>query len=46
MTQSNPQSSVPPDSEPAPPPSVPPALWSDSDVLPGTSQPALAGGAG
>ncbi len=46
MTQSNPQSSVPPDSEPAPPPSVPPALWSDSDVLPGTSQPALAGGLG
>ena len=46
MTQSNPQSSVPPDSEPAPPPSVPPALWSDSDVLPGASQPAFAAGLG
>ena len=46
MTQSNPPSSVPPDSEPAPPPSVPPALWSDSEVLPGTVQPALAAGLG
>ena len=46
MTQSNPPSSVPPDSEPAPPPSVPPALWSDSDVLPGAVPPALAAGLG
>ncbi len=46
MTRSQPPSSVPPDSEPAPPPSVPPALWSDSDVLPGAPQPAFATGLG
>ena len=46
MTQSHPPSSVPPDSEPAPPPSVPPALWSDSDVLPGAPQPSFATGLG
>jgi len=46
MTQSHPPSSVPPDSEPAPPPSVPPALWSDSDILPGAPQPSFATGLG